>query len=79
MTTFSNVLFISVLWTCMHHGKYVYRVQCSKICHIQILSMTMYYRLYSKSDLFIINCQSSLWHFKSGIIWLFFNFPEYKR
>lgn len=23
MTTFSNVLFISVLWTCMHHGKYV--------------------------------------------------------
>lgn len=46
---------------------------------IQILSMTMYYRLYSKSDLFIINCQSSLWHFKSGIIWLFFNFPEYKR
>lgn len=42
--------------------------------------MTMYYRLYSKSDLFIINCQSSLWHFKSGIIWLFFfNFPEYKR
>lgn len=32
-----------------------------------------YYRC--KSDLFIINCQSSLWHFKSGIIWLFFQLP----
>lgn len=66
MTTFSNVLFISLLWTCMHHGKYV---EYSAVRSV----IFRYYRC--KSDLFIINCQSSLWHFKSGIIWLFFQLP----
>lgn len=72
MIIFFNVLFIFVFWICMYYGKYVYRVQYSKICYIQILLMMMYYCLYSKFDFFIINCQSLFWYFKFGIIWFFF-------